>query len=50
MNCEECVYCEYFAPRECDFDSWCSKKKEKIKNLSQSEINDCCNYVEDLWK
>lgn len=33
----ECCYCihyeDFFAPRENDFDAWCDKRKNKIKNI-----------------
>ena len=33
LECEYCIHYEsHFAPREDDFDAYCNKKNEKIKN------------------
>lgn len=37
VDCEMCIYYEdFFAPREGDFDAWCDKRNDKIKDIDKS--------------
>lgn len=45
-DCECCKFFEeFFAPRDCDFDSWCDKYRKKLNDLDSEDII-FCKYFE----
>ena len=47
MICDECINCEYYNPRECDFDSYCTVYEKKVDGL---DIKKCEFFEKDEWK